>query len=533
MCCGCAFDFRICPLSCGLRSRTRSRFPIALLALGMLSAIRRTLQLKSEFEGRPIQMQDIPPEDPQTYDMLCRAESVGVFQIESRAQMTMLPRLKPREYYDLVIEIAIIRPGPIQGGMVHPYLRRRQVLEKITYPSRELEAVLNRTCGVPLFQEQVMQIAMVAAGFNAGEADQVRRSMVAWQRRGGLEQYRAKLIAGMLARGYTLEFANQIYQQILGFGSYGFPEAHSASFALLAYASSWLRCHHHPAFVAGLLNSWPMGFYAPAQLIFDARRHDVVFRRVDIQESHWDCTLERGSTGNPEVRLGMRLISGLPEEHGRAIEAQCLQHGPFVSVDELAHRAQLSKRSLSLLAQAAALDSLGGHRRQAHWRAIGVERLPGALAGTSAREDTLPLPRPNEGEEVLADYRSLGLTLKRHPLALLRSKLTRLGVLRASDLRERRSGQKVRIAGIVTHRQRPETASGVIFMSLEDETGISNLIVWPSVQTQQRQPVFSAQLMVVQGELQNEMNVIHVIAEKVRDYSHWLGKLPVESRDFR
>jgi error-prone DNA polymerase len=503
------------------------------LALGMLSAIRRALELKSQFDGKPFRMQDIPAEDPQTYDMLCRTESVGVFQVESRAQMTMLPRLKPREYYDLVVQIAIIRPGPIQGGMVHPYLRRRQGLEKITYPSKELEVVLSRTYGVPLFQEQVMQIAMVAAGFNAGEADQVRRSMAAWQRRGGLEQYRDKLIAGMLARGYTPEFATRIYQQILGFGSYGFPEAHSASFALLAYASSWLRCHHHPAFVAGLLNSWPMGFYAPAQLIYDARRHDVVFRGVDIQASNWDCTLERGADGKPEVRLGLRLVSGLPESQGLAIEAQRHANGPFKSVDDLAHRAQLPKRSLSLLAQAAALDPLAGHRRQAHWRAIGIERLPGALAGASAKEHTLPLPPPNEGEEIVADYCSLGLTLKRHPLALLRPKLARLRVVRAADLRQLPSGQTVRIAGIVTHRQRPETASGVIFMSLEDETGLSNVIVWPSVQVTQRQPVFAAHLMAVEGELQNEMNVIHVIAAKVRDYSHWLGRLQTESRDFR
>lgn len=503
------------------------------LALGMLSAIRRALELKSRFEGRPFRLQDIPPEDPQTYDMLCRAESVGVFQVESRAQMSMLPRLKPREYYDLVIQIAIIRPGPIQGGMVHPYLRRRQGLETITYPSPDLEAILKRTCGVPLFQEQVMQIAMVAAGFNAGEADQVRRSMAAWQRRGGLEQYRDKLMAGMLARGYTEAFATQIYQQILGFGSYGFPEAHSASFALLAYASSWLRCHHHPAFVAGLLNSWPMGFYAPAQLIYDARRHDVIFRPVDVQHSDWDCTLEAGAEGRPEVRLGLRLVSGLPEVHGQSIEAQRRIHGPFQSVDEFAHRAQLPKRSLSLLAQAAALDSLAGHRRQAHWRAIGIEHLPGALAGTSAQEGTLPLAEPTESEAIIADYRSLGLTLKRHPLALLRRKLDRLHVSRAADLRHLPSSKKVRVAGIVTHRQRPETASGVIFMSLEDETGLSNLIVWPSIQAEQRQPVFSAHLMVVQGELQNEMNVIHVIAEKVRDYSHWLGRLSTKSRDFR
>ena len=503
------------------------------LALGMLSAIRRALDLKSKFDGKPFRLQDIPADDSTTYDMICRAETVGVFQIESRAQMSMLPRLKPRTYYDLVIQIAIIRPGPIQGGMVHPYLRRRQGLETITYPSKELQAVLNRTCGVPLFQEQVMQIAMVAAGFDAGEADQVRRSMAAWQRRGGLEQYRDKLIAGMLSRGYSPEFATQIYQQILGFGSYGFPEAHSASFALLAYASSWLRCHQHPAFVAGLLNSWPMGFYAPAQLVFDARRHDVVFRPVDIQHSDWDCTLERGETGQPEVRLGLRLVAGLPEAQGLAIEQQRQTNGPFNSVDELAHRTQLPKRSMSLLAQAAALDSIAGHRRQAHWRAIGVERLPGALAGASAHEDALPLPMPDEGEEIVADYRSLGLTLKRHPLALLRRKFNALRVCRAIDLRQIPSGRKVRVAGIVTHRQRPETASGVIFMSLEDETGIINLIVWPSVQLVQRQPVFSAHLLVVQGELQSEMNVIHVIAAKFRDYSHWLGELATPSRDFR
>jgi error-prone DNA polymerase len=378
-----------------------------------------------------------------------------------------------------------------------------------------------------------MQIAMVAAGFDAGEADQVRRSMAAWQRRGGLEQYRDKLIAGMLARGYTPEFATQIYQQILGFGSYGFPEAHSASFALLAYASSWLRCHHHPAFVAGLLNSWPMGFYAPAQLVFDARRHGVSFRPVDVQHSDWDCTLERNPEGRPEVRLGLRLVGGLPEAQGQAIEQQRHANGLFNSVDELAHRTQLPKRSIALLAQAAALDSIAGHRRQAHWRAIGIERLPGALAGASAKEAALPLPAPDEGEEIIADYRSLGLTLKRHPLALLRRKLETLKVLRAIDLRQIASGRKVRVAGIVTHRQRPETASGVIFMSLEDETGITNLIVWPSVQAEQRQPVFSGHLLVVQGELQSEMNVIHVIAEKVRDYSHWLGKLSIASRDFR
>ena len=501
------------------------------LALGMLSAIRRALALKAEFDGKPFRMQDIPAEDPKTYEMICAANTVGVFQIESRAQMSMLPRLKPREYYDLVIQIAIIRPGPIQGGMVHPYLRRRQGLEQITYPNKDLETVLKRTCGVPLFQEQVMSIAMVAAGFNAGEADQVRRSMAAWERRGGLQQFRDKLINGMLERGYTAEFANSIYQQILGFGSYGFPESHSASFALLAYASSWLKCHAPAAFVAGLLNSWPMGFYAPAQLVADARRNGVTFRPVDVQTSHWDCTLERNDASEPEVRIGFRLVSGLSEDYGLAIET-AQKNRPFTSVDDLSHRAHLPRRALALLAQAGALESLAGHRRHAHWSAIGIERLPGVLEGNSAREAPVSLPAPTEAENIIADYASAGLTLGRHPLALLRKKLIRLHVVRSADLRNMKTGCKVRVAGIVTHRQRPETASGVVFMSLEDECGITNLIVWPGVQTSQREAVFGAHLMLVQGELQNEMNVIHVIAEEVRDYSRWLGRLNTESRDF-
>lgn len=499
------------------------------LALGMMSAIRRALQLKGQFEGREFRMQDIPPEDPATYDMLCKAESVGVFQVESRAQMTMLPRLKPRCYFDLVIEVAIIRPGPIQGGMVHPYLRRRQGLEKVTYPNDALKKILGPTCGVPLFQEQVMEIAMVAAGFSAGEADKVRRSMAAWQRKGGLADYRDKLMTGMLERGYTAEFANQIYNQILGFGSYGFPQSHSASFALLVYTSAWLRCHAPAAFVAGLLNSWPMGFYAPAQLVNDARRNGVVFRQVDVQGSEWDCTLEAGAEGEPQVRLGLRMVSGLVETQGRAIAAA----RPYADIDELAHRANLPQRSMELLARAGALATLAGHRRLAHWGAIGIERLPGALAGASAREKPLGFAAPSEGENIVADYRGMGLTLGRHPLALIRGKLNRLKAYRAADLLKLNSGMTIRVAGIVTHRQRPETASGVVFMSLEDETGTSNLIVWPRVQHTQREAVFGARLMVVQGELQSELGVIHIIADKVRDYSHWLGRIKTGSRDFR
>ena len=499
------------------------------LALGMMSAIRRAMELKGKFEGREFHMQDIPAEDPATYEMLCKAESVGVFQVESRAQMTMLPRLKPRCFFDLVIEVAIIRPGPIQGGMVNPYLRRRQGLEKVTYPNAALEKILGPTLGVPLFQEQVMEIAMVAAGFSAGEADKVRRSMAAWQRKGGLADYRDKLMAGMLERGYSAQFAEQIYNQILGFGSYGFPQSHSASFALLVYTSAWLRRHAPAAFVAGLLNSWPMGFYAPAQLVNDARRNGVVFRTVDVLSSDWDCTLEANTNGAPEVRLGLRMVSGLTEAQGQAIAAA----RPYADIDELAHRARLSQRSMEQLARAGALATLAGHRRLAHWGAIGVERLPGALAGASARERPLGLAAPGEGENIVADYRGMGLTLGRHPLALIRGKLNRLKVHKASDLAKLNSGITVRVAGIVTHRQRPETASGVVFISLEDETGISNLIMWPRVQQTQREAVFGARLMIVQGELQSELGVVHVIAEKVRDYSHWLGRLRSGSRDFR
>jgi error-prone DNA polymerase len=501
------------------------------LALGMLTAVRRALDLVSLFRGRPFKMEDIPDGDPATYDMLCRGESVGVFQVESRAQMTMLPRLKPRCYYDLVIQVAIIRPGPIQGGMVHPYLRRRQGEEEVDYPSADLKKVLERTYGVPLFQEQVMEIAIVAAGFTPGEADLVRRSMAAWQRRGGLEQFRDKLLQGMHGRGYTPQFAAQIYQQILGFGSYGFPESHAASFALLAYTSSWLRCHEPAAFVAGLLNSWPMGFYAPAQLVNDARRNGVTFAPVDVHMSEWYCTLEPDAEGRPVVRIGLCMVSGLVAEQGRAIVSE-RAHGLFAGVDDLAHRASLTRRSLDVLARAGALNALAGHRRAAHWQAFGVERLPGALAGASAQEPGVILPQATEAQEIAADYAGLGLTLGRHPLALLRSRFDRLQVHRATDLQHLKSGRRVRVAGIVTHRQRPETASGVIFMSLEDETGISNLIVWPKIQTAQREAIFGARLIIVEGELQSASNVIHVIAQKVRDYSRWLGGLATQSRDF-
>lgn len=503
------------------------------LALGMLSAIRRALVLKSQFEGRPFQMQDVPPEDPATYDMLCRGDSVGVFQVESRAQMAMLPRLQPRTYFDLVIQVAIIRPGPIQGGMVHPYLRRREGSEPVTYPNPDLERILKRTLGVPLFQEQVMELTMTAAGFSAGEADKVRRSMAAWQRRGGLQAFRERLLEGMRERGYTPEFADALYQQILGFGAYGFPQSHAASFALLVYVSAWLRCHAPQAFVAALLNSWPMGFYAPAQLIHDARRNTVRFRPLDVQMSQWHCTLEAAPDGTPEVRLGLCLLHGFSEHRARALETARLRAGPFLDVEDLAHRTGCHRGDLWQLAACGALGTLSGHRRAALWSALGVEHLPALLAGHAGRELPLPLPPPSEGEEILLDYRSLGFSLGRHPLALLRRKLTRLGVRYNDALGALADGERVRIAGLVTHRQRPDTASGVLFVSLEDESGISNVIVWSNTQDAYRQAVFGARLMVVDGTLQSAHHVIHIVAHTVQDYSHWLRRLRTDSRDFR
>ncbi|MGH8441309.1 MAG: error-prone DNA polymerase [Nevskiaceae bacterium] len=505
------------------------------LALGMLSAIRRALGLIGGFRGAPMALADIPAEDPATYDMIGRGETTGVFQIESRAQMSMLPRLKPRNFYDLVIEVAIIRPGPIQGGMVHPFLRRRQGLEKVDYPSEALKKVLERTLGVPLFQEQVMQIAMVAAGFTPGEADQVRRSMAAWKRHGGLEHFHDRLMQGMAERGYPRDFAERIYQQVLGFGSYGFPESHAASFALLTYVSCWLKCHQPAAFLAGLLNAQPMGFYAPAQLINEARRGGVGLRPADVLHSDWDCTLERGFARDdtrPVVRLGLRMIAKLPEAEAQRIVELRRAGASFAGLNELAHRAQLTRRALNALADAGALRGLVGHRHGARWAANGVQPLTGLLAGVPASEPPVALPEPSEGREILADYRSLGLTLGRHPLALLRERLARKHILAASDLHGLPNGRSVKVAGIVTHRQRPQTASGVVFATLEDETGTANLIIWPKVMERQLDAVLHASLMLVEGELQSEQGVIHVIARDIRDCSGWLGGLRTPSRDF-
>jgi error-prone DNA polymerase len=497
------------------------------LALGMLSAIRRALALIAKKGSGPATMQDIPPEDPAVYAMCQRADTIGVFQIESRAQQSMLPRLKPATFYDLVIEVAIVRPGPIQGGMVHPYLRRRQGHEPVAYPSDAVKSVLERTLGVPIFQEQVMQLAIVAAGFSAGEADHLRRSMAAWRRRGGLEKFEQRLVDGMAARGYGADFARQIYQQILGFGEYGFPESHSASFALLVYVSAWLKHYEPAAFCAALINSQPMGFYAPSQLIQDARRHGVEVRAVDVMVSEWDCTLESGDA----LRLGLRLIGGLSEAGARRIVA-ARNATPFASVADLAHRAQLDRRDLDRLGDAGALAALSGHRHAAVWDVAGIERMPPLLAGSTFIETAAALPAPTEGQDIVADYRTLGLTLRRHPLALLRQRLARQRLASSAEVREAPHGRIVRTAGIVIGRQRPDTASGVVFVTLEDESGTTNVIVWRDLGDRQRRELLGAKLLAVYGKLEREGPVVHVVAGRLVDLSPLLGELPARSRDF-
>jgi len=437
-----------------------------------------------------------------------------------------LPRLKPANYYDLVIEVAIVRPGPIQGGMVHPYLRRRQGIDPVVYPSAEVKRVLERTLGVPIFQEQVMQLAIVAAGFTPGEADSLRRSMAAWKKKGGLEPFEERLIRGMLERGYPREFAESIYRQILGFGEYGFPESHSASFALLVYVSAWIKCHRPDAFLAGLLNSQPMGFYAPAQLVQDARRHGVEVRSADACMSDWDCTLEGRA-----VRLGLRMVGGLSGDAGERIVAA----RPFRSVAELAQRAGLDRKALRCLASAGALQQLAGHRRLAHWAASGADNRP--ALGVPLEPEVPGLAQPSEGEEIVADYASLGLTLGRHPVALLRERLDRLGLSSAQTLRGRSHGSFARAAGLVTCRQRPDTASGVIFVTLEDETGTVNVVVWTNVAERQRRELLTAQLLGVEGRIERDGEVVHLVARRLRDHSRLLaslvGPLAARSRDFR
>ena len=534
---------------------------VDVLALGMLSAIRRGLQLVDQIRGGELGLHQVPGEDAQTYDMICAADTVGVFQIESRAQMSMLPRLLPRCFYDLVVEVAIVRPGPIQGGMVHPYLRRRAHPEEEVYPNEELRKALGRTLGVPIFQEQVMQIAMIAAKFSADEADDLRRSMAAWKRKGGVDRFHDRLVGTMVERGYDEAFAERIFSQIKGFGEYGFPESHAASFAKLVYVSCWLKCHEPACFLAALLNSQPMGFYAPSQLVQDARKHGVEVRAVDVTRSHWDCTLEaplaEGSpdaatqamkqslypgirAGQPAVRLGLRLVTGLGEKSvARLLAAR--EQAAFVSVQDLALRAQLGTLEINALAAADALLPLAGHRRQQVWEAAAVKPAPLLLKSVPTHEARLVLPEPPEGENILFDYQSTGLTLRRHPLALLREKLSQKGLLTAAQLNALPDGEQVAACGLVTVRQQPQTAKGTVFVTMEDETGPVNVIVWKSLRQSQRAEVMHARLLAVYGTWQRSEElgcekgfgaVRNLVAHRLEDFTPLLGRLGTSSRDF-
>lgn len=545
---------------------TMKLLKVDVLALGMLTVLRGSLHARAALRGPRWELADIPKDDPATYDMICRADTVGTFQIESRAQMSMLPRLQPREFYDLVVEVAIVRPGPIQGGMVHPYLqareRRRQggelVLEK---PA--LEKALKRTLGVPIFQEQVMQIAMIAANFSAGDADELRRSMAAWRRKGGVHRFERPLIDGMLANGYSAEFAQAIFRQMLGFGEYGFPESHAYSFAMLAYASAWLKRHEPACFLMALLNAQPMGFYTPSQLIQDARRHGVRVLPVDVRHSDWDCTLEAPheriagvELPQPAVRLGLCMVAQLPKTSGERV-AQVRAQAPFRSTEDLALRARLQRAELQALAAADALQGLSGHRRQQMWDAAALQVQPPLFAGVPVHEAPVQLAAAPEGEEILFDYAATGLSLRRHPLALLRDRLRRHGLRTALELRDTLAGMRVRACGIVTVRQRPPTAKGTVFITLEDETGTVNLVVWPDTVTRWGEPLLGARLLAVEGIWQSSSDwgggkdcgesvpaeqashevpaVRHLIVHRARDMSRWLGRLGgagVASRNF-
>ncbi len=546
---------------------------VDVLALGMLSALRRCLQLADLRHGRSgaqaMRLQDIPEEDPQVYDMLCRADTVGVFQVESRAQRAMLPRLRPRTYYDLVVQVAIVRPGPIQGGMVHPYLKARERRRRglpIAYIKEELAVPLGRTLGVPIFQEQVMQLAMVAAAFTAGEADALRRGMAAWKRKGGVQRFREPLVRGMVARGYPPDFAEGLFRQIEGFGEYGFPESHAASFALLVYFSSWFKCHEPACFLAALLNAQPLGFYTPWQLVQDAQQHGVEVRPVDVTVSEWDCTLEMREESSdaggessasaradsdrarglappafspqPAVRLGLRQVAGLSEDAARRLLAARAQ-APFVDVEDLALRASLDRGDMGLLAAADALSSLAGHRRQQVWAATVTRRPRGLLQEAPVHEDLLRLPMAGEAEDIVFDHEALGLSLRRHPLALLRETLQAQGWRSAAQLQPLADGAPARACGLVTMRQRPGTAKGTMFVSLEDETGTINLIVWPALVEAQRDVWLRARLLAVEGRWQRDASsggrVQHLVARRAWDLSALLDGLGSlgRSRDFR
>ena len=503
---------------------------VDVLALGMLTCIHRAFDLIEQVHGQRWTLATLPQDDSAVYEMLGRADSLGVFQVESRAQMSMLPRLKPKTFYDLVIEVAIVRPGPIQGGMVHPYLRRRSGAEDITYPMPALKPVLHRTLGVPLFQEQAMKVAMVGAGFSAEEADQLRRAMAAFRKTGQVQLFHDKFIAGMTANGCDPAFAERCFKQIEGFGEYGFPESHAASFALLVYVSAWIKCHHPAIFAAALLNSQPMGFYAPAQIVRDAREHGVTVLPPDVNLSGWDCAVE----GFSSLRLGLRLIKGFAESHADSIVFS--RAGGYRDPYDLWRRARLPVAALEKLAKADAFRSVGLDRRAALWavRALGDQPLPlfarldGPQYNPMAEEPEAPLPAMALGEHVVMDYGSLSLSLKAHPLSLLRDGLP--GVTPAERLAGTRDGRRLTTAGLVLVRQRPGSAEGVVFITLEDETGVANLVVMPDAFETFRRPIMTARLMAATGRVQNHEGVVHLRVESLIDLTHRLAELTGEDR---
>lgn len=513
---------------------------VDVLALGMLSAIKHSLAFISQRTGKTMQMQDIPKEDPDTYQMIQQADTIGVFQIESRAQMSMLPRLKPKEFYDLVVQVAIVRPGPIQGGMVHPYLQARKTGEPAPYPSK-LAPALSRTKGVPIFQEQVMQIVIMGAGFTPGEADQLRRSMAAWKRKGGLESYEARIVEGIAINLQDRAFGERIFEMIKGFGEYGFPESHAVGFAKLAYISSWLKCHEPAAFLAGLLNAQPMGFYSPRQLVRDAQRHGVEVHPIDVTHSEIGATLETIDQDSfshalrddrpQRVRLGLALVSGLGSAAAQRI-VDARQQQPFANVDDLARRAQLDQSDLRHLAAADALQSLAGHRRQQVWEAAARHKAPPLLREAPVHEQILLLPAAPEADEITIDYAATGLTLRRHPLALLRDELTRRRLHSAAALQGLDNGKPARACGLVTMRQQPETAKGTIFVSIEDETGSVNVVVWSSVRDQCRAALLQSQLLAVHGTWQNVDGVCNLVAHHLENLTPLLQGLSIHSRNF-
>ena len=517
---------------------------IDILGLGMLTMIRKCLEITSSYSN-VCKLSDINKEDPDTYKMICKADTIGVFQIESRAQMSMLPRLRPICFYDLVIQIAIVRPGPIQGNMVHPFLKRRNKEEVISYPNDEVKRVLERTLGVPIFQEQVIKLAMVAAGFSGGQSDQLRRAMASWGQNGDLYQFKDKLVNGMLERGHSREFAERLFEQIKGFGSYGFPESHSASFAILAYFSAWLKLHHSAAFYCALLNSQPMGFYSPSQLVQDARRHKINILPIDVDFSLWDSTLKKNvntnqnkkSSNSPTtIRLGMNLVKGFNANAAtRLIKAR--QEKSFSNVKDFVFRSQLNANEKDSLVRANTLHRLAKHRHQAQWQSLAIENNKPLLKELDSCPLTISdsehvISSPSIIEDMIADYNTTGLTLNKHPIAILREQNLLKGCKSAKHLNKLRHGQFVKVAGIVSGRQRPQTAAGVLFVTLEDETGNMNIVVWNKTLETFRKQVLTSHLLLIKGKIEREKSVIHIVAGHIQDISHQLQDFDRGSRDF-